>query len=424
MDYKYKTKIDQTCKNLELSEENWKKKGRFLDQKVTPDVLMIVSEVILKYFKNDKTKDKKFTINDLWNSKFAKRIPAFFGKPEIKNKSAKNEYDKFFSQPICTLSFSGILTREVSRKPHIYRIENEPLLKYISLSSRNSNYFLFLYIKKFLKDNNLFKIFENYLEDSTKENFHNLKDVIFYNFIANNTPINTKTEINRIWPKLLNPLAFYYKTNGSKDGRISDQKIQFMDLLYNKPNWRDVGKPKDITRKEYVELEEKEDVSDELYEYELKKILKEIKNYHKYMNEIHPTKEKEMVNGHHIFSKSNYPEFYDLKENIILLTPDQHFSYAHPGGNTQYTSKEYQLICLIYKLDSIERSELLNRDGFYSKDNYVDMIQNVLDGTEIKSSWEYEKIKYWLAHKFIEKNIPVKNNYKVASEKKYDTDKK
>lgn len=36
-------------------------------------------------------------------------------------------------------------------------------------------------------------------------------------------------------------------------------------------------------------------------------------------------------------------------ENLIALTPTQHFNYAHPDGNTQKINREYQQICLLAK---------------------------------------------------------------------------
>ena len=64
---------------------------------------------------------------------------------------------------------------------------------------------------------------------------------------------------------------------------------------------------------------------------------------------------------HHIFPASDYPSIADYVENLIALTPTQHFSYAHPNNNTQYIDRAYQYLCLIAKTGTI-RENLLN-DG-------------------------------------------------------------
>lgn len=63
---------------------------------------------------------------------------------------------------------------------------------------------------------------------------------------------------------------------------------------------------------------------------------------------------------HHIFRKSDFPELSDTIENLIFLTPNQHFQYAHPNNNTNIVDLKYQIICLLYKLKSI----LNNKDVY------------------------------------------------------------
>ena len=64
---------------------------------------------------------------------------------------------------------------------------------------------------------------------------------------------------------------------------------------------------------------------------------------------------------HHIFPANEFPEIADYLENLIALTPTQHFSYAHPNNNTQYIDRAYQYLCLIAKTGSI-RENLLDID--------------------------------------------------------------
>jgi len=61
------------------------------------------------------------------------------------------------------------------------------------------------------------------------------------------------------------------------------------------------------------------------------------------------------VMGHHILPKSIYPELSNLRENIIVLTPNQH-RVAHRKG-AHDVNPGFQLFCLIRKIDSIEACE-------------------------------------------------------------------
>ena len=65
---------------------------------------------------------------------------------------------------------------------------------------------------------------------------------------------------------------------------------------------------------------------------------------------------------HHIFPASEYPVIADYLENLIALTPTQHYTYAHPNNNTQYIDRAYQYACLLVKTGTI-RDNLLNRKG-------------------------------------------------------------
>ena len=77
-----------------------------------------------------------------------------------------------------------------------------------------------------------------------------------------------------------------------------------------------------------------------------------------------------------ILSQKDYPEFSMYRENIITLTPNQHFLESHPNNNTQVTDLDYQKKCLLYKLKSISNSyEIV--DYFYDINSFI-MIVNTL----------------------------------------------
>ena len=59
---------------------------------------------------------------------------------------------------------------------------------------------------------------------------------------------------------------------------------------------------------------------------------------------------------HHIFPKALYPEICAYLENLIALTPTQHFNYAHPNGRTQEINIGYQKLLLLSKADRIKEN--------------------------------------------------------------------
>ena len=56
-------------------------------------------------------------------------------------------------------------------------------------------------------------------------------------------------------------------------------------------------------------------------------------------------------------------------ENLIALTPNQHYSFAHPNNNTQYIDPMSQKILLIAKIASIKFNLLEEDEKIYDFDN-------------------------------------------------------
>lgn len=97
-----------------LSKRNYdvRKSGnaRWIDQKCTPDVVSIIADCISSF--SEETKSLEFTSRDIWYSKYAQEnVQGIFKKPATNNSKAKNEYDKFFQQPMELLSYSGVLSK-------------------------------------------------------------------------------------------------------------------------------------------------------------------------------------------------------------------------------------------------------------------------------------------------------------------------
>lgn len=76
---------------------------------------------------------------------------------------------------------------------------------------------------------------------------------------------------------------------------------------------------------------------------------------------------------HHIFPRSEFSEIAAFVENIIPLTPTQHFTLAHPNNNTARVDAEFQYCCLLAKNETVRKNVMLGcgTPGFYSFDKFA-----------------------------------------------------
>lgn len=347
------------------------KDARFMDQKVTPDVLSIVADCVLQFIKDDS--NKEFSAKDIWKHQYTQdNVKEIFNKPDVLKKSSANEYNKFFSQPLRMLAYSHILDLDKRRGRNIYRVKNEQLLKYISIKERNALNFLVVYLEQVLKKSDIFDRFQVFFDNNSKEKFDELKSN-YEEFIIKYTSIKKKLEVRRIFTKILNPLSYVRKLHGTKWWLYSQDVIGYDELMYNRKNWRDIKKLKGETRKEYETrvkciINHQQTSFAKFTMVKAKRLIRE-----KYLDKSEV--QDECSNGqatqvHHIFPKSEYPRISSYLENLILLTATQHSTKAHPDNNTKLINKEFQYLCLLSKCDSIKKS-VEDDDWFYSKDDFV-----------------------------------------------------
>jgi len=375
------------------------KDARFMDQKVTPDVVCIIADCILNF-----TTDRniEFTKNDIWNSQyFNKNVKAIYKKPDAQNSTARREYDKFTSQPLRMLAYAGVLSLRKLGNKNYYKVENQEILEYIALKERNAYLFLYDYLVKVLQDSGQIKYFENFRQlcennKITRKDFQELK-VRFQRFIIGNTAINGNVEVNRIFPKILNVYSSENNIKGTIKGHLSKRPIYLDDLMYNRPNWRDTEKSKNISRVEAsLEQESLSPSQTKAYsDYQVQKAINRIKKMYTESEVKDQWSAGEATQVHHIFPRAYFPNLAHYLENLIKLTPTQHYTKAHPSNATQQINGDYQLICLLAKSDSIERS-LLKGEFFYSRESFIFVINEGLK-TEIDYKSDFMVIKRELA---------------------------
>ncbi len=345
--------------------------ARWIDQKCTPDVLTIISDCILEFLK-DKEENFIFTSMDIWHNEYTvQNVSDIFKKPSPKEKSASNEYDKFFQQPMELLSYSGVLIKHKKGNRNFYSLGDKGLLEEISVSERNALKFLVKYITKVLQDSAIYYLFEDFFSLQNKESYEILKNGVT-NFTINHTNINKHTEVWRIFIKILNPLAYSKNALGTERGRISRDLITYDMLMYNRDNFRDIyqRKPKGVTRGDHVVPASSRA---KYIQYLTDKAMKNVKLINRYYNfglsEVDGDDEL-ATETHHIFSRAEFPQIAYFLENLINLTPNQHRNHAHPNGNYSVIDREYQKICLIAKLGTIRKS-IESNWGDYDFNNFL-----------------------------------------------------
>ncbi|WP_198973116.1 iron permease [Helicobacter pylori] len=200
----------------------------------------------------------------------------------------------------------------------------------------------------------IYPLFDNFLQKQDTESFKQLKDG-FTHFTINNTAINNATECFRIFTKIINPLAFYYGKKGTRKGFLSNTITTKDELNYNRINWRDIGKDKNITRQEYDLINSKRIANSNYLISKAKKVVKQYNDkFNHSLSEVKGENETaQATQMHHIFPVQDFPLIADYIENLIALTPNQHFIYAHPNNQTRLIDKDFQYICLLAKTNTI-----------------------------------------------------------------------
>lgn len=359
--------------------------GRWIDQKCAADVMTMIADCI--YYYVDINGNSFFTTPDIWHSKYAQEnVESVFKKPGVDSEAAKNEYDKFFQQPMELLAYAKVLNKKKSGNRNYYSVNDMGALEYIALREKNSLFFLKTYIEKTLSDSGIKYLFDDFFACQTRGKYEELKRG-FSNFTIKYTRIRGVTECNRIFIKVLNPLAYFNNACGTERGRMSQQNITYDMLMYNRNNFRDIysEKPKGVTRKEYAETHPVE-INEAYYKYQSAKAKKFLRIFNdSYRNglteyndgvHIHDL----AINMHHIFPEAEYPEICYFLENLIALTPTQHYNYAHHKGHTMEIDEQYQHLLLLAKADSI-KDNISNKDveTIYDTDKFIFVLHTGFD---------------------------------------------
>ena len=360
--------------------------ARFVDQKCTPDIVCFMADCVLNMIATKTL----FVINDIWETQyFIQNSRVIFNKPWANDKKAYNEYNKVLSQPLKLLAYAHVLSVQTIDGLLTFSVENEELLDYIARKDRNAYNFLYCYFMKVMDDSGFTKYFEEYKVNSAT-NPRAAKTEIYeryYRLINGNTPSHSRFDITRMFHKVFN---IYAAENGLVGS--SGKPMYYSDLMYNRKNWRDLEKNKTQTRQEVATDTYQMDTQHAINSYYVQKAIALIRKIQTESEVKDSWGNGVATQVHHIFPKSQFPQIAHYVENLILLTATQHFTKAHPNNRTQEINRDYQLVCLLAKADTIEKSLRTVGERYYRKESFIYVVNTGLD-SELTTKLSFEDIK-------------------------------
>lgn len=376
-----------------------------MDQKCTPDIIYLIAECIVNI-----TKNEAFTGRDIQNSvTFNSNLQFYFNKPDPTIKTVANEIDKIISQPLKTLTFAGLLTEIRIGRSYQYSINDKDSLEVLAVNERNCFKFLCALNEKTLQDSGLDRTLATYENSEySKSDYLAFRDEM-YLFYKKHTKLGTRgsvddgrTEFRRILPKILNPISVERGMPGVAGGSITKDDFIYQELMYNRPNWRDLDKDKNLSRAENLAKAANTSLKTSLYlANENTKAKKLVLRHHNGKSEVSDSLATgNATQAHHIFPVSRYSDLQAVPENIIALTASQHYQKAHPNNNTALIDPEYQRTCLLSKLSSV-RTSIINEDLFYSKESFIWLLQEALGVKVLTPDSSFDQIRLFLGnHQF------------------------
>jgi hypothetical protein len=316
----------------------------------------------------------------------------YFSKAPQEN--AENEYNKVSSYQLGLLSFAGIL-KIVDERPKKYQIENFEAIDFLSINDLNASKFLSEYTEKFLVDNGLISYFEQYKNTPNQDNHLRAKEA-YWEWAKVNTGVrgDDRKHTYRVFNKIFNVYCNKHRIPGEDASNITSGPCPYSFLIYNRENFRDQDMPSGMTRQQYKEEVLSEIDSDGVVATLLKKAKDAVRARHGNDSEIKDAnlgyEPNSGVHVHHILPQHSYSQFSLSRENLIALTPGQHFSRAHVEANTKTINSDFQKICLKQKFVAISES-VKNDDGFYNLSEFIKIL-NICFGWNMSEASSLEEV--------------------------------
>lgn len=368
-----------------------------IDQKCTYDILHTDCECVDEFIK--KRNKEYFTAKDLqffdYSVDVYKRKTYGNGKA-VSDLKTEKEYDKLFWNIFETLSYTNVMLKEKNGRHNTYKVINKEIFDLLKQNKYTCLVFICHFVYKLVENTDIPSMIIKMKNYPANKNLRKEFDTKVVDWIRNTGKRNK--DASQISKKIINPLYYLYELtryNGSKLTNQYSIKQSVNELSYFRIHKRDKNKIPGYTRKENENII-KELKKDKLQEKKQKNLIKKWnKEYYKIdeKSEIYKSEksgiETNCPNVHHIWPLSYFDNSAlkkidpNIQENLILLTSEEHFGFAHKNGTTSliniknlkeilwiqknkideyesngignYQKKRfYELLCIIFNVESID----------------------------------------------------------------------
>ncbi len=370
--------------------------GVHYEQKITPDLIWCVAHVVRELVAQDP--QRTFTDKDVRESPvFNALMQDYFSKAP--QEGAENEYNKLSSYQLGVLVFAGVLT-QVGMRPKTYQVVQREILEYVAVNDFNARSFLCAYTIKFIADNGLSPVFESYQQTPSQDTYQRAKEA-YWQWAQVNTAVkgNDRRHTYRVFNKIFNVFCYAHRIPGEDASNVVPGPCPYAFLIYNRENFRDKDMPTGMTRERYQQEVLAGFEQDGVVETLLQKVKNAMKVRYHHDSEIKDPTLGYLpgagVHVHHILPQHSYSQFSLTKENLICLTPGQHYSFAHVAGNTRTINPDFQQICLKTKFAHIKESLQAGED-FYDLREFAKVLTTCF-GWQLSENPTLEEIEERLA---------------------------
>lgn len=351
-----------------------------------PDLIALVSDCIVKHSEG-KQRQTSFSVQNIIDSKYSTdNVLGAFKKPDLTPVKQKAEYVKAYKAPMEFLAYIGVLTKV---KEETYKVSDKEMLELFSIKVRNCFRMINVHTYKIIKDSGINKPFDLYFINPNEQNYNKMKTA-FADCLKKAVKITLPNDVNKLFQKVLNVLAFPKKAYGTIKGKMMKSPVTYDMLMYHHNYYDGSG-----SKTEQVEIYRK---------YATRRA----KNFILRCNELYRDGKTEVYQkgqikekgtaAHHIFPEGKFPQLAEYYENQIILTNDQHLRLAHPDGDTQVTDSKYQRVCLFAKIDTIKES-IEKNEGLYLFSNLIKVLSIGLNTDSFKDvkQLDFDEVKFRVA---------------------------
>lgn len=359
-----------------------------IDQKCTYDILHTDCECVNEFI----TKENKeyFTAKDLQFFDYSIDIykqKTYGNGKAISNIDTKREYDKLFWNIFETLSYTGVMSKERKERSNVYKVLNKEIFNLLKQNKYTCLVFICHFVYKLVEDTDILSMIVKMKTYPTDKDLKEKFDKKVIDWIRDTGKRNK--DAPQISKKIINPLYYLYELTRYNSNKLITQysiKQSINELSYFRIHRRDKNKIPGCTRKENKNIIIRELKNDKLQEQKQKNLVKKWnKEFYKIDENSNVYKSEKSSdttncpNVHHIwplsyFDKSSLKKIDpNIQENLILLSSEEHFGFAHKNGKTSLINMKNLKEILLIQKEKIDKYAAKNI-GNYNKKRFYDLL--------------------------------------------------